>query len=75
LIVMPGLVPGIDVFALPWLQQDKDVDGRDEPGHDGCGKLTRRAKSSSEKPKYILGFVKSLLQKYSAFQKSQIALR
>jgi hypothetical protein len=40
---MPGLVPGIDVFALPWLQQDKDVDGRDEPGHDGCGKLTRRA--------------------------------
>jgi hypothetical protein len=28
---MPGLVPGIFVFASPdW----KDVDGRDEPGHD-----------------------------------------
>jgi hypothetical protein len=28
---MPGLVPGIHVF-LP--SRDKDVDGRDEPGHD-----------------------------------------
>jgi hypothetical protein len=27
---MPGLVPGIHVF----LRGDKDVDGRDEPGHD-----------------------------------------
>jgi hypothetical protein len=27
---MPGLVPGIHVFAF----QKKDVDGRDKPGHD-----------------------------------------
>jgi hypothetical protein len=30
--VMPGLVPGIHVFMLA---TPKDVDGRDEPGHDG----------------------------------------
>jgi hypothetical protein len=29
---MPGLVPGIDV---PTGVQHEDVDGRDEPGHDG----------------------------------------
>jgi hypothetical protein len=29
---MPGLVPGIYVLAV---QCKKDVDGRDEPGHDG----------------------------------------
>jgi hypothetical protein len=29
---MPGLVPGIHVFAVG---AEKDVDGRDEPGHDG----------------------------------------
>jgi hypothetical protein len=28
--VMPGLVPGIHVFA----EARQDVDGRDEPGHD-----------------------------------------
>jgi hypothetical protein len=28
--VMPGLVPGIHVFAA----SREDVDGRDEPGHD-----------------------------------------
>jgi hypothetical protein len=28
---MPGLVPGIHVFKLGI----EDVDGRDEPGHDG----------------------------------------
>ena len=28
---MPGLVPGIHVFAA---STNKDVDGRDEPGHD-----------------------------------------
>jgi hypothetical protein len=28
---MPGLVPGIHVFRLV---SKKDVDGRDEPGHD-----------------------------------------
>jgi hypothetical protein len=32
---MPGLVPGIHVFAAK-----EDVDGRDGPGHDG--KRTRR---------------------------------
>jgi hypothetical protein len=30
MIVMPGLVPGIHVFS----SANKDVDGRDEPGHD-----------------------------------------
>jgi hypothetical protein len=30
--VMPGLVPGIHVFAAT---RKKDVDGRDKPGHDG----------------------------------------
>jgi hypothetical protein len=30
-LVMPGLVPGI--HALP-RSRDKDVDGRDKPGHD-----------------------------------------
>jgi hypothetical protein len=29
--VMPGLVPGIHVFAASW---QEDVDGRDKPGHD-----------------------------------------
>jgi hypothetical protein len=29
--VMPGLVPGIHVFTA---SRKKDVDGRDEPGHD-----------------------------------------
>jgi hypothetical protein len=28
---MPGLVPGIHVFAPT---SEKDVDGRDKPGHD-----------------------------------------
>jgi hypothetical protein len=28
---MPGLVPGIHVFLVV----QKDVDGRDKPGHDG----------------------------------------
>jgi hypothetical protein len=28
---MPGLVPGIHVFAAAY---KKDVDGRDKPGHD-----------------------------------------
>jgi hypothetical protein len=31
-IVMPGLVPGIHVLQMG---RAKDVDGRDEPGHDG----------------------------------------
>src|SRR5437879_10794898 len=33
---MPGLVPGIHVF----LAVSKNVDGRDEPGHDGDGGTT-----------------------------------
>jgi hypothetical protein len=32
LVVMPGLVPGIHVFGAT---SKEDVDGRDEPGHDG----------------------------------------
>jgi hypothetical protein len=36
--VMPGLVPGIHVLKLG---RQKDVDGRDKPGHDeGIDKLT-----------------------------------
>jgi hypothetical protein len=34
-LVMPGLVPGIHVLLDGC---KKDVDGGDEPGHDGCGK-------------------------------------
>ena len=33
--VMPGLVPGIHVFS----RTTKDVDGRDEPGHDETSSL------------------------------------
>ncbi|SED13947.1 hypothetical protein SAMN05444171_3245 [Bradyrhizobium lablabi] len=33
---MPGLVPGIHVLAFA----DKDVDGRDKPGHDKVTNLT-----------------------------------
>ena len=33
---MPGLVPGIHVFA----ERKKDVDGRDKPGHDEIRTLT-----------------------------------
>jgi hypothetical protein len=29
---MPGLVPGIHVLAV--FEQNKNVDGRDKPGHD-----------------------------------------
>jgi hypothetical protein len=32
---MPGLVPGIHVFAGS--VREEDVDGRDEPGHDDAG--------------------------------------
>jgi hypothetical protein len=31
---MPGLVPGIHVLLF---RCKKGVDGRDKPGHDGCG--------------------------------------
>jgi len=34
---MPGLVPGIHVLAA---FKKEDVDGRDEPGHDGMEKLS-----------------------------------
>jgi hypothetical protein len=36
IVVMPGLVPGIHVSAV---EQQKNVDGRDKPGHDGSGKF------------------------------------
>jgi hypothetical protein len=35
-LVMPGLVPGIHVLCSSTKQ---DVDGRDEPGHDGAGPI------------------------------------
>jgi hypothetical protein len=43
---MPGLVPGIHVFNF---SKEKDVDGRDEPGHDGAGRaiVTGWARNSS----------------------------
>jgi hypothetical protein len=34
-LVMPGLVPGINVLAA----RKKDVDGRDKPGHDERARL------------------------------------
>jgi hypothetical protein len=34
IVVMAGLVPGIDVFAD---RNHKDMDGRDKPSHDGPG--------------------------------------
>jgi hypothetical protein len=33
---MAGLVPAIHVFAI----KREDVDARDEPGHDGCYRVT-----------------------------------
>jgi hypothetical protein len=36
--VMPGLVPGIHVFLT---RGDRDVDGRDKPGHDETVAVTR----------------------------------
>jgi hypothetical protein len=44
--VMPGLVPGIHVF-LTW--GGKDVDARDEPGHDG-----REMRCMPANPKFTL---------------------
>jgi hypothetical protein len=35
---MPGLVPGIHVLK----HQNKDVDGRDKPGHDDVVGLSKR---------------------------------
>ncbi len=43
--VIPGLVPGIHVFAMLWFQ---DVDGRDKPGDDAnetcCALVEGRAR-------------------------------
>jgi hypothetical protein len=39
MIVMPGLVPGIHVFAA-----EEDVDGRDKPGHDREKKTSNKNK-------------------------------
>ena len=41
---MPGLVPGIHVFTTGG---EKEVDGRDEPGHDGKHRVAARLKSGS----------------------------
>ncbi|MBO4221280.1 ABC transporter [Bradyrhizobium neotropicale] len=35
---MPGLDPGIHTFAF--LTKEKNVDGRDKPGHDGSHEST-----------------------------------
>jgi hypothetical protein len=40
---MPGLVPGIHDFLSVG---DKDVDGRDKPGHDEANKKTGPERSS-----------------------------
>ncbi|MEA2830640.1 MAG: hypothetical protein QOF22_1388 [Bradyrhizobium sp.] len=40
--VMPGLGPGIHVFLR---LNKQDVDGRDEPGHDGNNNLPRKLKA------------------------------
>ena len=36
-VVMPGLVPGIHVFA----SSKKNVDGRDKPGHDEAPSISK----------------------------------
>ena len=46
---MPGLVPGIHVFARA--HGGKDVDGRDEPGHDDVDAIR-----FFEQPQLVLGF-------------------
>ena len=42
---MPGLVPGIHVFSLA---QNKDVDGRDKPGHDGSHFVIARSEATKQ---------------------------
>ena len=42
--VMPGLVPGIHAFIAIC---EKDVDGRDKPGHDGGEYLLQNTQQSS----------------------------
>ncbi|QOZ73013.1 hypothetical protein WN72_47135 [Bradyrhizobium arachidis] len=41
---MPGLVPGIHVLRTA----GQGVDGRDKPGHDGCGSVCAQAVNSEE---------------------------
>jgi hypothetical protein len=44
---MPGLVPGIHVFS-----REKDVDGRDKPGHDEInGKFDHHVRSHHRCPR------------------------
>jgi hypothetical protein len=56
---MPGLVPGIHVFAAP---SKKDVDGRDEPGHDEI----RVSDSTPRNTPYTTAFLAIASRKYSA---------
>jgi hypothetical protein len=44
-LVMPGLVPGIHVLAC---LSKKDVDGRDQPGHDEKNDSFQRGESVSK---------------------------
>jgi hypothetical protein len=49
LTVMPGLVPGIHVF----LSNSKNVDGRDEPGHDEVERMHLQRLSSAQRHFFI----------------------
>jgi hypothetical protein len=52
---MPGLVPGIHVFADA--QTKKGVDGRDKPGHDACGKSGSSYASASARLAALANFL------------------
>jgi hypothetical protein len=47
---MPGLVPGIHVF----LSEKKGVDGRDMPGHDEGGAVSKESKTPRIAPRRFL---------------------
>ncbi len=56
---MPGLVPGIHVFART---SKKDVDGRDKPGHDDDGgrHCEERKRRSNPSIRYAAPWIASL---------------
>jgi hypothetical protein len=54
---MPGLMPGIHVFNI--FSMNKDVDGRDTPGHDYHGMMT--SNSQTIRSKGIAGLHGALL--------------